>query len=213
MFSTARSRLIAALGVAIAAIGVVVLVVPLLRAPSGLTPEQFSKLVSSGTLGGIPVTYNEAPAKPVIKADDELAAYPASTACRNYWNNASEKLLIKGEASPTDPTTSWATGAGSELWVDAAAATSAVTDWWACVADIQKADPSNSHPLKVVSQGTTGGTAWLYAENSDLDFPVRVLALRHRNVVLTLDLPDGPPADWRDQVATAFASEVTKAGA
>lgn len=202
--------------VAVATVGLVVVlaVIGLIRTltgPSGLTVAQHERLVAAGTIAGIPNDLVGGPGRPTINLEQQRSSYLGAARCTTYWRDAQQHLLSQSSHLPTNPNDSLVQGFGTELWDDAAAAQTAMTDWTVCLDEFQSLSTAITRPLEVVSHGTTAGVAWQYSENLDLDAPLRILVLRDRNLIATFELPDAPDPAWRTQLAEQYHADVEAA--
>lgn len=179
--------------------------------PAGLTEDQFTKLVDSGSLAGIANDVVQGPEHPAIDADQVKAAYLGAGRCSAYWEAAARHLVSQAAHVPTNPDEALVEGITTELWDDPAAAQAAMSDWAVCLEEYQHLAATQSYPLRVVSRGTTAGVAWQYQESNDLTNPMRILVLRERNVITTLRLPDAPHPDWRSMIAMKYHADLEKA--
>nr|NLI49386.1 hypothetical protein [Propionibacterium sp.] len=204
-------RLIVALAVGLVALLAVIGLIVTLTGPRGLNVAQFERLVAQGSIAGVPSTLTHGPGRPLINLDQQRASYLGAARCTTYWTAAQQHLLSQSSHLPTNPNDSLVEGFGLELWDDPAAAQTAVADWTACLEEFQSLSGNVSSPLKVVARGTAAGVAWQYSENFDLDHPLRVLILRHLNVVATFELPDAPEPAWRTQLAERLRADVEAA--
>jgi len=206
-------RLIAAaagaLVLLLAAIGLIIT----LTGDRGLTPAQYERLVTSGSLAGVPNDVTYGPGRPIIDLDQQRASYLGAARCTTYWSAAQQHLLSQSSHLPVGAAAdeSLVQSFGTELWDDPAAAQTAMTDWTVCLDEFQSLSPSASAKLKVVARGTASGVAWQYSANFDFDSPLHLLILRDRNVIATFDLPDAPDPGWRAQLAEAFHADVEAA--
>ncbi len=204
-------RLALVAGAVLLVVLIAVGVVRAATAPKGLTTAQFETLVKSGSLAGVANTLTGGPAQPSVDPEQQAAAYQSVPTCTTYWQAAHDHLVSSATALPVNANESLVEGIDTELWDDTGSAASAVDLWSRCLQDFQEVSKSTSYPLKVVSQGTTGEVSWRYSESNDLSYPVRLLVLRDRNLIATFSLPDGPAADWRDQLIKRLAADVAKA--
>jgi len=204
-------RLLVAMAVGLVAVLAVIGLIVTLTGPRGLSVAQFDTLAGRGTIAGVAGTLTHGPGRPMVNLDQQRASYLGAARCTTYWTAAQQHLLSQSSHLPANADESLVSAFGLELWTDPAAAQTAMADWTVCLEEFQSLSGNVSAPLKVVARGTAGGVAWQYSENFDLDQPLRVLILRHRNVIATLELPDAPDPAWRTQLAERFRDDVEAA--